>query len=177
MPHPNSPTSFEGVIQATQALLNQIEHQSLAPEQIKAEVIHLLELEKGPRGFFATFLTDSRAIADDPPETLLSALKSLPKGSLERLAKNLVQNLAMSTAMIVFHQRQDDDKASEGSKQVQRRVQSLIQALKLEQTHQELKALLESTSQDGPYSQFLARWNYDAEQIDAIAAITRTTLS
>lgn len=165
-------TSFETVIDATQELLHQIETQVLDSTAIESDIVHLLKLDKGPRGFFASFLTDARPLADHPPESVLAAFRAVPQVT----AALLVKNLAMSTAMVLHHQRQADHKAIAGSQQVQQRSQHLLQALKLPEMTAELKALQQSVEQSGPYSDFLKRWNYDPEQKTAIANVVSTIL-
>ena len=111
--------------------------------------------------------------ADHPPEPVLAGLKAVPTVT----AKLLTQNLAMSTAMIVFHQRQQDQENRAGSEQVQTRSQHLIHQLNIPEVHQELTALHQSAiTQSGPYNEFLDRWNYDTEQRQAIADVVATTL-
>lgn len=164
--------SFESVIEATQQLLNQIETQSISSEALQSDIVYLLGLDKGPRGFFASFLTDPRPLADHPPESVLAAFRAVPSVT----ADLLVKNLAMSTAMVMYHQRQADGDAQAGSEQVQRRSQHLIKLLDLPAITEELKALQQSVEQSGPYSAFLDRWNYDPEQKTAIADVVATTL-
>lgn len=157
-------SSFESAIEATQQLLHQIETESSSPEAIQADVIHLLNLKKGPRGFFASFLTDPRSFADDPPEAVLEGLKAVPAIT----ADFLVKNLAMSTAMVVLHTRTEDLEAMAGSQQVQTRSQNLIQGLDLTEIRDALNAMILSLIQTDKYSDFLNRWNYDDEQRAAI---------
>ena len=59
-------TSFQDVIGATQVLLNQIDAQTIQADVITADIAHLLKLDKGPRGFFASLLTDPRPIGRSP---------------------------------------------------------------------------------------------------------------
>lgn len=169
--------SFERVIENTQQLLNQIENNTTNPDEVTADVIHLLSLDKGPRGFFATFLTDSRPIADQPPESILTALRRLPGETTQRFVQNLTHNLAMSTAMIVHHQRSQNPEAEAGSKRVQQRSQMLVQQLNRAEIREALEALKYSTTQPGKYSEFLTKWKYDLEQKQAIADIVTTTLA
>lgn len=164
-------SSFESVIEATQQLLNQMESESSNPDSMQAEIVHLLSLDQGPRGFFASFLTDPRPIADDPPESVLTALISKPKVT----ADFLVKNLAMSTAMVVFHTRNQDLDSAAGSQQVQRRSQDLIQRLDIDDIKHALNAMIlsllqskESSEFSENYTAFLDRWKYDQEQRTAI---------
>lgn len=173
IPQLDHQASFEAVIEATQSLLNDIDGGTAKPDEIKAKIVHILSLDKGPRGFFASFLTDSRPLADHPPDSVLEAFKAVP----DVTADLLVKNLAMSTAMVVFHQRKGDTQARLGSEQVQRRSQQLIKQLSLPAITEALKALQRSVSQPQErYSAFLERWNYDQIQKAAIAEVVSATL-
>ena len=170
--HLDNQASFETVIEATQSLLSDIESETVEPESIQANIVHLLNLNKGPRGFFASFLTDPRPLADHPPGSVLTALAAVP----EVTAELLVKNLAMSTAMGIFHQRNGDIEAQADSEQGQRRSQHLIQQRNLPVITDELMALQRSVSGSDRYSAFLERWNYDQAQKTAIAEVVSATL-
>ena len=159
--------SFEAVIAATQSLLGHMQDPAADPTQLQDDIVHLLKLDKGPRGFFASLLTDERSVADDAPAFLLNALQQVPEITAELLTKNL----AMSSAMVVHHQRQQDESAIAGSQQVQQRCVKLIGLLKLDPLKQELNALVSSTQGSGAYTAFLQRWNYDEDQRAAIQQI------
>lgn len=168
-----SDASFETVISSTQSLLAQMQEDNDSPEQLQNDIIHLLQLEKGPRGFFASFLTDSRDIVDNPPDYLLNAFTQVPEITAELLTKNL----AMSSAMMVYHTRQKDPNSAAGSQQVQQRCVQLIHQLQLEAIQKELKKLVNSVQDRDSYSAFLKRWNYDDEQRSAIGQIAQQCLT
>lgn len=167
-----SDASFESVIDATQDLLNRMDEAPSDEDQLQLDMIHLLKLDKGPRGFFASLLTDARSIADDPPAYVLNALRQVPESTAELLTKNL----AMSSAMVIHHHRQQDEAAAESSRQVQRRCVNLITQLQLQSIQQELTALALSIKDSGAYSAFLKRWNYDEEQRAEIGVLVQECL-
>ena len=76
-----------------------------------------------------------------------------------------MKNLAMCTAMALFHRRNGDLKMASSSEQVQSRTINLIQKLNSDlvtQKLQELEATLDNKSDI--YQKFLNSQNYDAEQ-------------
>lgn len=131
---------------------------------------HLQEVFRSPegvRGFFVVFLTED-IFGETCPETLLQALADHGP----QIAATLVKNLAMSTAMIVHHDRQGDALQKAGSMQVQQRSAQLLQTLEqrgVPAFHQERSALLASLETgSGSYSAFLDRWGYDRDQRQAM---------
>ncbi|KAM3114471.1 hypothetical protein [Phormidesmis sp. 146-33] len=157
--------SFEEAIALTQSLLSKIEQEGLS-ESDAATVASLVATENGARGFFVTYLTDARPLADRPSEEVVAALRSSPS----IVSELLVKNLAMSTAMILAHTRSQKLDLAKGSERVQRRTTNLIQQTQLAEVQTKIHSLLESiASGTGQYQSFLERWGYDAEQKQAIA--------
>lgn len=168
--------TFEGAIAFTQSLLDQLEQGRLG-QPIGETVSKLLATPNGARGFFVAYLTDRRPLADQPEPELIDALKSSPS----IVSELLVKNLAMSTAMALTHQRNDQADQAQQSLQVSRRSAELIQKVGGDRLRQEAHALWQSatwqsttrqgaTDSTGPYKAFLEKWGYDAEQKTAIAA-------
>lgn len=153
--------SFEQAIALTQALLAE----PLSEAELESIISALVQTENGARGFFVTYLSDERPLADAPSVGVLKGLRKSP----DVVAELLVKNLAMSTAMILTHDRSENPVLAEGSKRVQRRDMQLIQQLQLPQVEvklQQLKSTIEAGT--GEYESFLDRWGYDAEQQQAI---------
>lgn len=158
--------SFEQAIGLTQSLLAELEQGTLSDEETEQIVAALVCSQNGARGFFVSYLTDDRTLADTPSQAVLHALQSSP----DIVTDLLVKNLAMSTAMILAHQRSQDLEMAAGSKRVQVRSQNLMRSLQLSTLHQEIEQLLESVvTGQGEYQEFLKHWGYDAEQKQAIA--------
>lgn len=158
--------SFEDAIALTQSLLSAIEQEKLSASDFASTVTSLVASENGARGFFVTYLTDARSLADQPAEEVVAALRS----SANLVSELLVKNLAMSTAMILAHTRSQKLDLAQGSERVQRRTADLIQRTRLAQVQPKIHSLLESiASGTGHYQSFLERWGYDAEQKQAIA--------
>jgi hypothetical protein len=166
--------SFEEAIALTQSLLSEIEQEKLSKSDFASTVASLVASENGARGFFVTYLTDSRQLADQPAEEVVAALRSSP----ETVSELLVKNLAMSTAMILAHTRSQHLDLAQGSERVQRRTTHLIRQTQLAQVQTKIHRLLESiTSGTGHYQSFLTRWGYDAEQKQAIAQALQRTIT
>lgn len=156
--------TFEQAIALTQSLMVAME-QGLADAELEQAVAALVQSENGARGFFVTYLTDPRPIADHATPLLLEALRSSP----DIVAELLVKNLAMSAAMAVQHRRNQDEEMAQGSDRVRSRTAELIQALQLPATTQRVQQMAESAATgQGEYASFLSRWNYDAEQRSVI---------
>lgn len=162
------PLTFEAAIAQTQALLDQLEQGQLSDPAWGLAVADLVATENGARGFLVTYLTDDRPLADAPSEALLAALATSP----EIVSELLIKNIAMSTAMAIAHRRNQHEAHAQGSDRVRSRTAHLLQILPLPQIAAKRSQLYESAiSGHGAYQPFLQRWNYDAEQRQAIAAV------
>jgi len=154
------PLTFEQAIALSQSLLDQMTAGITEPE-IATAITKLVSSQTGARGFFVTYLTDSRSLADNPSAPVVQALHSAP----DLVADLLVKNLAMSAVMAVAHRRNQKEDAAAGSEQVQRRTIRLIELLQLPQVSEQAQKLQESAvTGKGSYQVFLDRWGYDAEQ-------------
>lgn len=157
--------TFEQAITLTQSLMDQLADQDLLDAELEVAVSQLVQHENGARGFFVSYLTDPRPLADTPSPGLIQALRSAP----ELVAELLVKNLAMATAMAMTHRRNQNQDMAQGSDRVQQRVIRLIQQVQLPQVQSRLTQMQTSLETDtGPYQDFLNRWGYDAEQRQAI---------
>ncbi len=158
--------SFEDAIALTQSILAEVEHGRLSEDEIERPIAALAATENGARGFFVTYLTDPRSLADQPSSGVVQGLRSSPA----IISELLVKNLAMSTAMILAHRRNQNLEMAQGSERVQQRTLHLIQQLQLAAVQPKIQSLLESiASGAGHYQGFLERWGYDAAQKEAIA--------
>ena len=167
---------FQQAIALTQQLLEQLENHNISDRQVQDAVSKLVASKPGARGFFATYLTDDRPIANSPAPAILNAFQP----HSDRVAELLVKNLAMSSAMAVEHRRRGNDEMAASSEQVRSRTVNLISRANLPQLSRHLDDLHQSvTTGAGEYRAFLDRWGYDREQQDAIrdaAVQARTTI-
>ena len=162
-----SSLSFEQAIAYCQDLLTQIDQHQIDDADLETAIAQLVATENGARGFFVTFLTaNDFPPADQPPPPILNGLQTAPA----IVGELLVKNLAMSAAMAVHHHRNQDPQSAQGSTQVCRRSQTLIQSLQLPGVAEKLAELERSLNGEGDYQAFLTRWGYDNEQKQAIRA-------
>ena len=158
--------SFPQAIAATQYLINQIEAEKLEEEEIETQITALVSSKPGARGFFVAYLTSELSLADNPSVGVLNALKSSP----DLVGELLVKNIAMSTAMTITHQRNNDPENSRNSATVARRSINLAKQLDLDLITEELNQLHQTlTTGEGSYQEFLNKWGYDAEQKEMIS--------
>jgi hypothetical protein len=157
--------TFEQAIGLTQTLLNQMAEGNLSDSEIEQRIAALVASENGARGFFVTYLTDERSLADQPTAGVIRALQSSPDVVVELLLKNI----AMSSAMAVAHRRNQNEPMAQGSDRVRSRSLHLIQQLHsplITEKAQQLNTSAQTGT--GSYQAFLDRWGYDTEQRQAI---------
>jgi len=162
--------SFEEAMAQTRTFLDRLQAGSIPEVEISQTVAELVGTVAGARGFFVVYLTDDRALVDQPQPAVLQGLRQQP----EIVGDLLVKNLAMSSAMALHHQRNQDSAIALKSQRASRRAAVLIQSLELENTTLKLQQLQATIAAGGgEYQDFLDRWSYDPEQQQAIAqAIT-----
>ena len=163
--------TFENAIQQTQDLLSQIEF--LDAKTITQKFTELVSTENGARGFFVTYLTSDLSHREYPSLEVITALKTSPIFVNELLVKNL----AMSTAMVIYHRSQGDKENAQGSEKVQEKTGQLIKQLLSQSLAEKLQQLATSLNTgQGEYQAFLERWGYDDCQRQAIAGIIQPFL-
>jgi hypothetical protein len=155
--------TFEEAIAYTETLLSRTD---LDDSQLESEISALVQTSNGARGFFVCFLTGEWQLADAPSSGVVRALQSAPNA----IAELLVKNLAMSTAMAIFHRRAGNEEQAQGSDRVARRTSLLIEKVDLAEVR-EISGQMQNSAitNTGEYSAFLEKWGYDAEQKTAIA--------
>ena len=163
--------SFENAIQQTQDLLSQIEF--LDTDTITQKITELVSTENGARGLFVTYLTSDLPYTEHPSLEVITALKTSPI----LVNELLVKNLAMSTAMVIYHRSQGDKENAQGSEKVQEKTGQLIKQLLSPALGEKLQQLATSLNTgQGEYQAFLERWGYDNYQRQAIAEIIQPFL-
>ncbi|MFN7556570.1 hypothetical protein [Microcystis sp.] len=163
--------TFENAIQQTQDLLSQIEFLDI--DTITQKLTDLVSTENGARGFFVTYLTSDLSYTEHPSLEVITALKTSPI----LVNELLVKNLAMSTAMVVYHRSQGDEANAQGSEKVQEKTGQLIKQLLSQSLAEKLQQLATSLNTgQGEYQAFLERWGYDDCQRQAIAGIIQPFL-
>lgn len=155
--------SFEEAIELTAQFIDKIPQLS---DSEKSSIISALVLtENGARGFFVTYLTSENEAFDRTDLSIIEGLKKSPK----IVSELLVKNVAMSTAMIITHQRNNNLEMAEKSARVTQRSLNFIKELSLAEISIKIKQLISSIELNkGLYQQFLTKWGYDDEQKQAI---------
>jgi hypothetical protein len=162
----SSALTFEEAISTTQSLIDRRSQSVIEDTEFEATVAQLVATHNGARGFFVTYLTDSREWIDSLLPVVASALMQSPAIAPELLVKNL----AMSTAMEITHLRNNNPDLAAQSAQVQQRTAALIGLLGFPYVEAEAQDLWKGIATEaGSYAAFLKRWGYDAEQKTAIA--------
>ncbi len=157
--------TFEEAIALTQEIMSEMETGQLSEDRIEALIGDLVKSKNGARGFFVSYLTDSRPLADNPSPSIFKALESAP----EIVVELLVKNMAMCSAMVVHHQRNQDEETANESKRVRSRTTKLIKSVNIPSLSGNIQELyLATTTSQGDYKDFLKRWGYDTEQLKAI---------
>ena len=157
--------TFEEAIAFTQSLLEGMESESLTQTDIQEAIASLVQFPNGARGFFVTYLTANSNLPDNPSPAVINALATSP----EIVSDLLVKNLAMSSAMVITHLRQDNPTMAQSSRRVTSRTKQLIQLLNQDNLADLLTQLeLSVKTKTGKYQDFLKRWGYDPEQLEAI---------
>ncbi len=161
--------TFEEAIAYTEALLSRSD---LDDSQLESEIATLIKTANGARGFFVCFLTGEWG--DIPSSGVIKALQSVPTA----IAELLVKNLAMSTAMTITHQRAENIEQAKGSDRVAKRTAFLINQVDLAEVREIALQMQQSANTNaGEYLSFFKKWNYDAEQKQAIANVLAQTLA
>ncbi|MEX0270697.1 hypothetical protein AB3R30_16255 [Leptolyngbyaceae cyanobacterium UHCC 1019] len=160
--------TFEQAIALSQALTDQMAQGAIADDSLEQAITALVTSENGARGFFVTYLSDERPVADPPSTAVISALKTAPA----IVAPLMVKNLAMSTSMAIAHRRNQDETLAQGSDRVKARSMYILQAIQSDETKAQIQALITSIdTQAGDYTTFLKRWGYDSKQQQAIRQV------
>ena len=160
--------SFQQALNLTQSLLEQIINEQLSEEQVQQAVQNIVNHRNGARGFFVVYLTNEYSLSESFCKAIILALKSAP----EIVSELQTKNLAMSTATAIYHERNNDHEIAQNSRFTQQKTSKIIKELALPELNQQLQNLYQSVvNGEGSYQEFLERYNYDAEQKQAIKQV------
>ena len=132
----------------------------LSDEVLADTVGQLVSHRDGARGFFVVSLTGDSPLMDRLPEALVIQLRLAGEGVVDLTARNL----AMSTAMAVYHRRQQDSSLLAGSLRVRARSRELLTQLDPSLVKEKLERMLAGLKGEGEEKAFYERWGYDEEQ-------------
>ncbi len=160
----NQKPTFKQAMDATMVWCTSWEKDEISDEVISDRIGELIKTVEGARGFFVVSLSIDCPLMDRCPDALIFQLKS----SEEIVIDLTVKNLAMSSAMIIKHRINNNPQAIQ-SERIKVRCIELLKLLDSKQVKKRLDVLLEATKGKGTDLNFLSRWGYSEEQINAIS--------
>ena len=156
--------TFKEAMQASMIWCKSWENDEISDEVISDRIGELIKTVEGARGFFVVSLSLDCPLMDRFPDALIFQLRS----SGEIVVDLTVKNLAMSSAMIITHRKNNDPQAIQ-SERIKTRCIELLKLLDSTKVKKRLDVLLEATKGNGADLKFLNRWGYSNEQIKAIS--------
>jgi len=159
--------TFQEAIAQSAEWIRLWEAEELSDDVLADAVGALVRERDGARGFFVASLTSDSPLMDRLPEPLVHQLMLAGEGVVDLT----VRNLAMSTAMMIHHARNQDQDLLENSARVQSRCQELLRQLEPALVKERLEKMLRGLRGEGTDQAFLERWGYDSEQKKMIESI------
>ncbi len=156
--------TFKEAMQAAMLWCKSWENDEISDEVISDRVGELIKTVEGARGFFVVSLSIDCPLMDRFPDALIFQLRS----SGEIVVDLTVKNLAMSSAMVITHRKNNDPQEFQ-SERIKIRCIELLKLLDSNQVKNRLDVLLEATKGNGSDLKLLNRWGYNEEQINAIS--------
>ena len=156
--------SFKQAMNVTILWCNSWEKDELSDEVLADRIGELLKTTEGARGFFVVSLSIDCPLMDRLPEPLIFQLRS----SGQIVVDLTVKNLAMSSAMVREHQKNNNSQQMQ-SERIRTRCIELLKLLDSNKVKTRLEMLLEGTKGNGEDAEFLNRWGYSNEQRQAIS--------
>ena len=161
--HEQKPT-FKDAMQASMLWCKSWENDEISDEVISDRIGELIKTVEGARGFFVVSLSIDCPLMDRFPDALIFQLRSSGEIVVDLTAKNL----AMSSAMVITHSKNNDIQEFQ-SERIKIRCIELLKLLDSNKVKKRLSNLLEATKGYGSDLKFLQRWDYNDEQINAIS--------
>ncbi len=156
--------TFKQAMEATMLWCKSWENDEISDEVISDRIGELIKTVEGARGFFVVSLSIDCPLMDRFPDALIVQLSS----SGETVVDLTVKNLAMSSAMVIAHRKNNDPQEIQ-SERIKIRCIELLKLLDSNQVKKRLDVLLKATKGNGADLKFLDRWGYNDEQINAIS--------
>ena len=156
--------TFKEAMEATMIWCKSWENDEISDEVISDRIGELIKTVEGARGFFVVSLSIDCPLMDRFPDALIFQLRS----SGDIVIDLTVKNLAMSSAMVVAHHKNNDSQEIQ-SERIKIRCIELLKLLDSNAVKKRLDVLLEATKGNGTDLKFLDRWGYNDEQITAIS--------
>lgn len=156
--------TFKEAMEATMIWCKSWENDEISDEVISDRIGELIKTVEGARGFFVVSLSIDCPLMDRFPDALIFQLRS----SRDIVIDLTVKNLAMSSAMVITHHKNNDSQEIQ-SERIKMRCIELLKLLDSNEVKKRLDILLEATKGKGTDLKFLERWGYNDEQITAIS--------
>ena len=156
--------TFKQAMEITMIWCKSWEHNEISDEVISDRIGELIKTVEGARGFFVVSLSIDCPLMDRFPDALIFQLIS----SGEMIVDLTVKNLAMSSAMIITHRKNNDPQEVQ-SERIKVRCIELLKLLDSNQVKKRLDTLLEATKGNGKDLKFINKWGYNDEQLSAIS--------
>lgn len=156
--------TFKEAMEATMIWCKSWENDEISDEVISDRIGELIKTLEGARGFFVVSLSIDCPLMDRFPDALIFQLRS----SGDIVIDLTVKNLAMSSAMVITHHKNNDSQEIQ-SERIKIRCIELLKLLDSHAVKKRLDVLLDATKGNGTDLKFFDRWGYDDEQITAIS--------
>ena len=156
--------TFKQAIDITMLWCESWENEEISDEVISDRISELIKTKEGARGFFVVSLSIDCPLMDRISDPLIFQLRSSGKIIVDLAVKNL----AMSSAMFVEHQKNNNPEQFQ-SERIRTRCIDLLKQLDSNEVKKRLDVLFEATKGNGEDVKFLNRWRYNNEQIQAIS--------
>jgi len=156
--------TFKEAMEATMIWCKSWENDEISDEVISDRIGELIKTVEGARGFFVVSLSIDCPLMDRFPDALIFQLRS----SGDIVIDLTVKNLAMSSAMVITHHKNNDSQEIQ-SERIKIRCIELLKLLDSNAVKKRLDVLIEATKGNGTDLKFLDRWGYNDEQITAIS--------
>tara|TARA_Y100001968_G_C19409636_1_gene745569 strand:- start:672 stop:1187 length:516 start_codon:yes stop_codon:yes gene_type:complete len=155
---------FKSSMHSSINLCKEWENGQISDELLADCVGQLIKTKAGARGFFAISLASDCPLMDRLPDALI--LKLREEGTT--IVNLTTKNLAMSSAMAIYHGRMKNELQKSGSIRVTERCIDILRLLDPQEVKICLEKMVDGIKGLGEESLFLEKWNYDKEQIDEI---------
>ena len=156
--------TFKEAMQASMLWCKSWENDEISDEVISDRIGELIKTVEGARGFFVVSLSIDCPLMDRFPDALIFQLRS----SRDIVIDLTVKNLAMSSAMVITHHKNNDSQEIQ-SEIIKIRCIELLKLLDSNAVKKRLDVLLEATKGNGTDLKFINKWGYNDKQINAIS--------
>lgn len=147
--------TFQEAIATSSEWIRLWDAEELSDDVLADYVAGLIRHKDGARGFFVASLTDESPLMDRLPEPLVFNLRLAGKDVVDLITRNL----AMSTAMVLQHEKNKNQELLDGSLRVKSRSKELLKVLEPNLVKERLDSMLR-----GEDDEFFDRWGYDLSQ-------------